>query len=194
MDPQLVKAIAEQMPSLKVDETSRKINQAGLFGTFGKPMELQLSDGRVSILDVVFSQVDMETKPAATPLRKTIFIIEDIVTGEVHVSENSRRSFGIKLIQNGNLGTIFKERFGKDFKGKIRVWWGHENATTEKYNIETYLLSRMVDKKRAGDRATVLRRGYDSMDIEMRQRWRERYPYAVEAVLKDHEDYHLRRT
>lgn len=193
MDPKLMNAINEQMPNLTVDEVSCKINQAGLYGTFRKPMELKLSDDRVSILDVVFSQVDMEVAPAATALRKTIFIIEDIATGEVHVSENSRRSFGIKLIQAGNLGTLFKERFGKDFKGKIRVWWGHENATTEKYNVETYLMSRLVDKKRADDRANVLRRAYDSMDIEMRQRWRERYPYTAEVVLKGHEDYHLRR-
>lgn len=190
MDPQLVKAIEVSLPT----EESRKLHQAGMFGTFGKPMELRLSDDRVSILGVIFSQVDLEIEPAATPLRKTIFIIEDLATGEVHVSENSRRSHGIKLIQMGNLGTLFKERFGQDFKGKIRVWWGHECATTEKYNIETYLIARMVDKKRAGVRASVLRRGYDSMDVEMRQRWRERYPYAVEAVLKGHEDYNLRRT
>jgi hypothetical protein len=190
MDPQLIKAIEEKMPSPE----DYKIQLSSPYGRFGKPMELQLSDGRASILGIEFSPVDLEIASAATPLRKTIFIIEDIATGEVHVSENSRRSFGIKLIQAGNLGTLFKERFGKDFKGKVRVWWGHESATIEKYNIETYLLPRMVDKKRAGDRATVLRRAYDSMDIEMRQRWRERYPYAVEAVLTGHEDYNLRRS
>jgi hypothetical protein len=123
-----------------------------------------------------------------------VFILEDIMTGLVTVQESFKRAHGLKLIQEGKLGKIFVERFGQDFRGKVRVWCANTSADVEKYNIETYLLPRLVDKRAAKQRTAVMLRNYKQHDIEMRAYWRSRYPYAAEVVLKDHEDYHLGRT
>lgn len=191
MDPQLIKAIEEKMPTAE----NRKINQASLYGTFGKSPELSLADEQITILGLVFSPVDLYTICGPTPLRRTIFIIEDKSTGEVHMQESSRRSQGIGLIKSGKLGTIFEKRFGSELCfDKIRVWWANEAGDIEKYQIETYFLARLADKNKRDERARVMRRQYDRMTVEQRNTWRAKYPYAAEVVLKDHEDYNLRRS
>lgn len=193
MDPKLTEAINEQMPSLTMDEVSCKINQAGLYGTFGKPMELKFSDEQFVILGLPFSRLDMFKICGPTPLRRVMFIIEDKATGEVHVSESTRLSQGFALLKSGKIGAIFEKRFGEDFLNHIRVWFAHSGNDIEKYHVETYLLSRMVDKRRAEERTRVMLRSYERMTAEQRNTWRSKYPYAAEVVLKGHEDYHLRR-
>jgi hypothetical protein len=188
MDPMLNKQQDENYPA-----DAPKIKQSSLYGTFLKPMEFKLGDEQVVILGLAFTEVDMSVEPESSPLRRTIFVIEDLATGEVQVSECSRRSHGIALLRTGKLGVIFEKRFGKDYLGKVRVWWAHTAGEIEKYQIETYLVARMADKKRAGDRIRVMRNQYERMNDDLRQKWRAKYPYAAEVVLKDHEDYRLRR-
>lgn len=197
MDPELMKAVSDQMPTLVVDEKSTKINQSELYGTFGligKSNEIGLRDEQITILGLAFDKIDLYTIPGPSPLRRVIFIIEDIATGDVQVQESSRRTQGINLIKTGKLGTIFEKRFGSELVfDKIRVWCANGGGEVEKYHIETYLLSRLCDKRRAEERARVMRRSYDRMTVDQRNQWRCRYPYAAEVVLKDHEDYNLWR-
>lgn len=197
MDPKLIQAVKDQMPSFTVDENSTKINQAGLYGTFGqigKSQEPELKDEQITILGLAFEKVDLYVIPGPSPLRRVIFIIEDIATGDVQVQESSRKTLGINLIKQGKLGTIFEKRFGPELHfDKIRVWVANGGGEIEKYHIETYLLARLCDKRRAEERARVMRRSYDRMTLDQRTQWRCRYPYAAEVVLKDHDDYILWR-
>jgi hypothetical protein len=193
MDPKLMQAVIDQAP----DFSDRKITQSGYCGTFGilgKSKEIALPDEQIQILGLAFDKVDLYVIPGPSPLRRVIFIIEDIATGDIQVSESSRRTQGINLIKQGKLGTIFEKRLGSELCfDKIRVWVANGGGEVEKYHIETYLLSRLCDKRRAEERARVMRRSYDRMSIEQRNQWRCRYPYAAEVVLKDHEDYNLWR-
>jgi hypothetical protein len=191
MDPKLTEAVSEQAPAFE----DRKITQSGLYGVFGKPPEFLVNEDQISFLGLTFNQVDLYVIPTPTPLRKTIFIIEDRATGEMHVQESTRKHQGINLIKSGKIGLIFEKRYCHELHfDKIRVWWTHPGNDVEKYHIETYLLARLADKRRAEERARVMLRQYNVMDEQQRERWRKRYPYAAEVVLKDHEDYHLRRS
>jgi hypothetical protein len=180
----------EETPSVE----SRKIKQAGLYGTFGKPKDVTFDDEGFAILGLGFRRVELNFNPSPTPLRRAIFLIEDKETGDVHLTECSRLSQGIGMIRSGKLGVIFQERFGtEDFFDKIRVWYAYTGGDIEKYHLETYLLARLADKSKGEIRAGVMRRQYERMTTEQRNAWRSKYPYAAEVVLKDHEDYNLRR-
>jgi len=197
MDPKLIQAVKDQIHSSTADENSTKIIPSGLYGTFGmigKSEQPALKDEQITILGLAFEKVDLYVIPGPSPLRRVIFIIEDIATGDVQVQESSRKTVGINLIKQGKLGTIFEKRFGSELHfDKIRVWAANGGGEIEKYHIETYLLSRLCDKRRAEERARVMYRSYNRMTVDQRNQWRCRYPSAAEVVLKDHEDYNLWR-
>ncbi len=135
-----------------------------------------------------FRQVALDFKPPLVR-KRTLFIVEDIADGDVHIASYWNLGEGIRNISFGVIGKAFREKYGKDFRDKIRVWaapqlsyeWG-------KYHLEVYMLPRLANKKLAATRAEVQRRYYFEMSEQDRFDWERMYPYAVPMVLRRETD------
>jgi len=140
----------------------------------------------------VFELVDLDER-APLVRKRTLFIVEDIETGLVHIASYWNRGEGIRRIYFGVIGKTLREKYGDDFRDKIRVWaapqlsyeWG-------KYQLETYMLPRLANQKLAQTRADVQRRYYFEMSEQDRFDWERMYPYAVPLVARRETDHQRR--
>jgi hypothetical protein len=140
----------------------------------------------------VFEQVELDER---SPLirQRTLFIVEDIESGEVHIACYWNRGEGIRRIHFGVIGKTLREKHGDAFREKIRVWAARQQSYEwGKYHLETYLLPRLANKKLAEARATVQRRYYFEMSDKDKFDWERMYPYAVGMVLRRETDHQRR--
>lgn len=136
----------------------------------------------------VFEQVDLDEH---SPLvrQRTLFIVEDIESGLVHVASYWSKGEGIRRIYFGVIGKALRDLHGNDFRDKIRVWAAKQlSYEWGKYHLETYMLPRLANKKLAEARATVQRRYYFEMSDQDKFDWERMYPYAVGMVLRREAD------
>lgn len=131
----------------------------------------------------------MEITGEKTPLvrGRFIFMIEDIATGEVHIATAWNRGQGVRNVRAGMIGTAFFKRFGNQYLGKIRLWAAAQrDPQFGKYQVETYLLPRLVSKKLRDQRTLIQRRAYEALSPADQAKWRELYPNAIRYVVEGH--------
>lgn len=156
-------------------------------------LKLDPIDGQINLMGIAFRLVSLDSAPVATPMRRCIFIIEDIEAGDVHLTEAGKMSEGLQLIRAGRIGNVFKRRFGDNFKDRIRVYVCTSLKHVDKYMMEIYLLGILADRARAAARMRVLSRFYKLMSTEDRREWNLKYPHTGQYLLTDYDTNYIRR-
>lgn len=143
-------------------------------------------DGDVLFINgLMFERVELTLDKTPLVRARMLFIIEDINDGDVHVATYWNRGQGIRNIYFGSIGTAFKLKYGADFRSQVRVWAARQQSYEfGKYQVETYLLPRMANKRLRQQRVTVQRRAYLALSKADQAKWRERYPYAVPYIVE----------
>lgn len=155
---------------------------------------LEPIDGVVTMMGIHFRQISLDATPIPSPKRHTLFLIEDIETGEVYITENAKFSEGLQLIRCGRIGPQFKKRFGDEFKSRVRVYACNETHRIDKYQLEIYLLALLVDRSRAAARARVMSRVYRQMHSDDRAEWHLKYPHTGHLITEVFDDMYVRRS